>query len=321
MDQETPPFDNGTAVILSNDHTTIDCGLTPLQPQMPYEGRLTSPQPLHFSQKPQHIQNPDTLSAMAENISPHKRVSKTPALLPGLNMAAKLPSNEYHAHWPLRLKAFKAALNANLARGRSIIVIIEGWDAGGKSGTVRRIFGDLPADICTIRHAIAPTDEEKAHHFLWRFKQGLPGPGKILVQDRSWYGRVLVERAEELTPPKAWRKSYKAINAFEKDLHLGGTDIYKFWLHIDAAEHTKRLHKRIYHAEKRHKLSINDLKNHTLRGAYEAAAEDMFALTSTPHSPWHLVPANDKKYGRMKVLTTLTNALQKKSKEPPHGTA
>jgi len=196
-------------------------------------------------------------------------------------------------------------------KGISAILVFEGWDAAGKGGAVRRITHALDARQYRVIPIGAPSDEEKAHHYLWRFWRHLPRAGKFTIYDRSWYGRVLVERVEALAAYREWFRAYTEINDFESKLSEHGIVIVKFWLHIDRDEQEKRFREREKISYKRYKITREDYRNREKWEQYEMAVNDMVARTSTEYAPWHLVEANDKRYARIKVLQTCCKTLEK----------
>lgn len=196
-------------------------------------------------------------------------------------------------------------------KGISSTLVFEGWDAAGKGGAIRRLTAGLDARITRVIPVGAPTDEELAHHYLWRFWRQVPMAGFITVYDRSWYGRVLVERVEGLTAPDDWRRAYAEINDFEEQLREDGNILLKFWLHISADEQLRRFRERENVPWKRYKITPEDWRNRDRRPAYLEAADEMFARTSTAYAPWHIVAAEDKKCARLEVLRLYRDALKK----------
>jgi polyphosphate kinase 2 (PPK2 family) len=205
-----------------------------------------------------------------------------------------------------RLELIQAAY---IAQGLKAIVALEGWDAAGKGGLVTRMAATLDPRYCKVWPISAPSREEAARHYLWRFWQRLPGDREIAVFDRTWYGRVLVERVDGFTPEPRWRAAYDEINAFEALLLADGTRLVKIFLHISQKEQDKRLAERITTPWKRWKTGKDDYHNRSKRSAYMAAYHDMFRLCSPPAAPWHVVAANDKKHARVHSLELICDAL------------
>jgi len=197
------------------------------------------------------------------------------------------------------------------AEQRSAVVVFEGPDAAGKGGAIRRIVKALDARFYRVIQIAKPTDEERAQPYLWRFWRHLPRFGEFTIFDRSWYGRVLVERVERLCPEEDWQRAYAEINAFEDQLVDAGVLVFKFWLAIDSDEQLKRFREREATGYKRYKLTDEDWRNREKWGAYDVAASEMVARTSTEIAPWTLVEANDKRHARVKVLRTLCDGLER----------
>jgi polyphosphate kinase 2 (PPK2 family) len=192
----------------------------------------------------------------------------------------------------------------------SAVLVFEGPDAAGKGGCIRRVVQVLDARFYRVVPIAAPTDEERARPYLWRFWRHLPRKGEWALFDRSWYGRVLVERVEGLCEPAAWQRAYAEINAFEEQLVGSGTLVFKFWLAIDPEEQKRRFTERETTAYKRYKLTPEDWRNREKWSAYETAACDMFERTSSEMAPWTLIEANDKRHARIRVLETLRAGLE-----------
>ena len=206
--------------------------------------------------------------------------------------------------------------------GPPVCVIFEGGDASGKGGAIKRLVAQLdPRHVRVVQFA-APTPDEKRHHFLWRFFPKLPGWGGMSVFDRSWYGRVLVERVEGFATREQWLRAYDEINDFERTLADEGMILVKFWLHISTEEQLKRFKKREKDPLKTWKLTEEDWRNRDKRDAYDAAVEDMVARTSVePHAVWHLIPGDSKRYARVAVIETVIDEIEagmrRHGMEPP----
>jgi polyphosphate:AMP phosphotransferase len=200
----------------------------------------------------------------------------------------------------------KEARNAKL----SSVIAFEGWDAAGKGGAIRRLTYALSARNYQVAPIAAPNDDERAHHYLWRFWQHLSRAGRMTIFDRSWYGRVLVERVEHLITSQAWERSYAEINEFEKQLDAHDVVVLKFWLHIDADEQLRRFKDREETPYKRWKITDDDWRNREKWSRYEIAVNEMIARTSTPAASWHLIPANDKRIARIMILDRVIKALE-----------
>ena len=197
------------------------------------------------------------------------------------------------------------------AKKRNIasVLVFEGPDAAGKGGAIRRINESLDARNYQVHGIAAPTEEELAHHYLWRFWRHLPRDGHIAIFDRSWYGRVLVERIEGYASDDDWRRSYAEINDFEEQLIEHGTVVVKYWVHITKEEQLKRFKLRKNTPHKRWKLTDEDWRNRDKWGAYEEAVDDMVQFTSTAPAPWSLIAGNDKRFARVQVVQTFCDRL------------
>ena len=238
------------------------------------------------------------------------RGSTPVTILSELDMGKTLAKEAYNAG----LKRHQAQLNQlqRAARERKVstILVFEGWDAAGKGGSIRRVTAALDARDYQVIQIAAPTDEEAAHNYLWRFWRHIPRAGRVTIYDRSWYGRVLVERIEGFARTREWQRAYAEINDFEDQLVERGIVLLKFWLHITADEQLRRFQEREQIAYKTWKLTEEDWRNRERWADYELAVNDMVERTSTRQAPWTLVPANDKRYARVKVLRTLCERLE-----------
>lgn len=198
---------------------------------------------------------------------------------------------------------------AYITQGLRGIVAIEGWDASGKGGLIQRMTAELDQRYSDVWSIGAPTKDELNHHFLWRFWTKLPGKREIAVFDRTWYGRVLVERVDKLIPKPVWKRGYDEINDFEAMQIDDGVRIAKLFLHITPKEQDKRLRERLETPYKRWKTGPEDYHNRSLRDAYTDAYEDMFAQCSTAHAPWTVIAADDKKTARLAGIEAVIAAL------------
>lgn len=194
---------------------------------------------------------------------------------------------------------------------RPVVIVYEGWDAAGKGGNIRRVTEKIDPRCYTVFPISAPAGEDKTHHYLYRFWHRLPEHGHIAIFDRSWYGRVLVERVEGFCTEAAWKRSYSEINSFERQLHDFGTVIVKFWLHIGRDEQLRRFEERKRNGYKAWKLTEEDWRNRAKWGEYEAAVNEMLVKTSTKIAPWTVVEGNDKWWARVKALSTLVRTLSR----------
>ncbi len=200
-------------------------------------------------------------------------------------------------------------LDASGLLGPPICVVFEGWDASGKGGAIRRLVAPMDPRHVRVASIAAPTPDEKRHHFLSRFWSLLPGWGGMAILDRSWYGRVLVERVEGFATEEQWRRAYDEIKGFERTLCDEGMVLIKFWMHISPEEQLRRFHGRERSDLKRWKLTDEDWRNRHKWSEYEDAVNEMLERTDTSYAPWTVVEAEDKRYARVKVLQTVTNRM------------
>jgi polyphosphate:AMP phosphotransferase len=193
-----------------------------------------------------------------------------------------------------------------------VVIVYEGWDAAGKGGNIKRLTQGLDPRGYEVVPIAAPNDIEKRHHYLWRFWREMPKAGRITIFDRSWYGRVMVERVEGFCTEAEWRRAYDEINEMEYQLTRFGTVLVKFWIHIDREEQLKRFKEREKTPHKQWKITDEDWRNREKWDAYKVAVEEMLARTSTKHAPWTIVESNSKHFARLKALKTVIGAIKKK---------
>ena len=215
-------------------------------------------------------------------------------------------------------KTLQRVQQAYLGTSQRAIIVLEGWDTAGKGGVVRRLGWALDPRSFKVHAIAAPTRREKSRHYLQRFWERLPEHSQIVVFDRSWYGRVLVERVEGYATPTEWRRAYNEINEFERMLLEDGTRLVKIFLHITPKEQLRRFRARLTDPLKRWKLSYEDFRNHGHWQDYEVAIEEMVETTSTKQAHWHLVPANNKPFSRLAAFRIIVDRLSKGvALEPP----
>lgn len=217
-----------------------------------------------------------------------------------------------------RLLALRLRMGGKLGGGKlgpPVCILLEGWDASGKGGAIKRLTEPLDPRHVRVSQFAAPTADEKRHHFLWRFFPKLPGWGGWAVFDRSWYGRVLVERVERYATKEQWTRAYDEIVAFEQTLAAEGMVIVKLWMHISDEEQLKRFKKRDKDPLKQWKLTDEDWRNREKRPKYEKAVEDMLERTDHELAPWHVIPADSKRYARVAVIETVLEAAEKGVRE------
>jgi polyphosphate:AMP phosphotransferase len=259
--------------------------------------RINQPVPMEPPPTADPLELPDSSSAQI-------------TLLDQLDLTKKLDRNEYKAE----LKRYQQEINElswkAYKQKRSTVLVFEGVDAGGKGGAIRRITSAVDARLYRTMSVAAPTDEEKAHHYLWRFWRLIPRAGHIIIYDRSWYGRVLVERVEGFAKESEWRRAYSEINEFEEQLVENGSILLKFWLQVSAEEQLRRFKDREATPYKQYKITDEDWRNREKWPQYKAAVNEMVARTSTEYAPWTLVEGDDKPYARIKVLRTVCDKLR-----------
>ena len=236
-------------------------------------------------------------------------------VLSGIDLSKSLTEEEYKTRLK-KLQKRLAELHSELYRLRIPVVIgFEGWDAGGKGGAIKRLTSNLDPRGYRVNPTAAPNDIEKVHHYLWRFWNSVPKAGHIAIFDRTWYGRVMVERIEEFCSEAQWRRAYQEINEMESHMANAGAVVLKFWLHIDKDEQERRFRERQANPAKQWKITDEDWRNREKWDQYEEAVNEMLIRTSTTYAPWIVVEGNDKRYARVKVLQTVVDALEKKVKE------
>ncbi len=247
--------------------------------------------------------NPDDLSQLSDYRN---------YVLDGVDLTKTISKEEYKEQL-LKLQSRMRLLHAKMYRERvPLVCVFEGWDAAGKGGSIRRLTEKLDPRGYNVVPSSAPNDIEKAHNHLWRYWTKMPKAGHAAIFDRSWYGRVMVERIEGFCTTEEWQRAYREINNMERNLYDADTVICKFWLHIDPDEQEKRFMERRDNPQKSWKLTDEDWRNREKWDEYVTAVDEMLVRTSTPYAPWTVVEANDKYYARIKVLKTVVEALEKR---------
>ncbi len=247
-----------------------------------------------------------------------KRATKSAAVKPPMaagvlstvDLERTVSEEEYKKELPRLQERLAKLAWAGKKKGVSSVAVFEGSDAAGKGGAIRRVTWALDARVYRVIPIAAPTDEERAHHYLWRFWRHIPPGGSFTIYDRSWYGRVLVERVEGFAKEKEWKRAYLEINDFEAQLVESGIALSKLWLHISPQEQLRRFREREHVEWKKHKITDEDWRNREKWDAYETAIDEMVARTSTHDATWTLVAATDKKAARLTVLSTLCDRLE-----------
>jgi polyphosphate kinase 2 (PPK2 family) len=252
---------------------------------------------------------------------PERRVAKSQAapivrsvdklhVLRHMELGLKLDKEAYEKRIEKFQRRLALATRHPGFRERNVVCVFEGMDAAGKGGAIRRITAALDARLYHTIPIAAPTDEERAQPYLWRFWRHVPRKGRITMYDRSWYGRVLVERIEGFCGEADWMRAFAEINEFEEQLARNGAVLVKYWLQISKEEQYKRFKEREKTRFKRFKITSEDWRNREKWDAYQLAAADMIERTNTPQAPWILVEANDKYHARVKVLSALVRAIE-----------
>jgi polyphosphate kinase 2 (PPK2 family) len=222
--------------------------------------------------------------------------------------------HRYAGHYRKDLAKLQARLErilgAYIVYGRRAVIAFEGWDCAGKDGIIQRLVAEWSQAHYEVTPIGAPSAQEAAHDFLWRFRTRLPDPGQVAIFDRTWYGRVLVERVEKLASAAKWRRSYDTINTFEQHLVEDGIVLIKIFVHITQKEQDKRLRARLDDPWKRWKTGKNDFRNRSYRTAYLEAMTEMFARTDRPNTPWWVVDGNNKKAARIAALRYIADRLE-----------
>ncbi len=223
-----------------------------------------------------------------------------------------LPAGTYHRTLDAEQQRL-SELSLTLYRRRiPLIIAYEGWDAAGKGGNIKRVAAALDARSYHVHPISAPTSDELAHPFLWRFWTRLPRTGHVAIFDRTWYGRVLVERVEGFAKPDEWRRAYDEINEFEEDLHAWGAVLVKFWIDVSSEEQLRRFRDREQDPARRWKITDEDWRNRAKNDLYRRCVNDMLRLTSTEYAPWTVVESDDKHFARVKALKVINTAIERR---------
>ena len=257
---------------------------------------------------------PASKAVEAGGPAPAKQVKATfgraNSILSHLDMSGRLTPAVYARQLAeLQGKLSRLAWTAR-RKGVSMVLMFEGWDAAGKGSAIRRVTQAMDPRLYQVVGVAAPTDEERVQHYLWRFWRHLPRAGYTTIFDRSWYGRVLVERVEGFAAPPEWGRAYGEINAFEEQLTAHGIVLGKFWVHISPAEQLRRFKERQTIAYKQYKITEEDWRNREKWPAYQQAVDDMVRQCSTEYAPWTLVAGDDKKFARIQILKTIVERLE-----------
>ncbi|MDO4622054.1 MAG: polyphosphate:AMP phosphotransferase [Eubacteriales bacterium] len=241
------------------------------------------------------------------NTFPMKKMPK----LAEVDLNKSVTREEYEAELKLAQKKLKKLHNKLYRKGIPVIIAYEGWDAAGKGGNIKRMTSALDARGFTVHPIASPDSYEKNRMFLWRFWKRLPKTGHIAIFDRTWYGRVMVERLEGFCSENDWQRAFNEMNEFEKQLSDWGAVVIKFWIHIDKETQLERFNERQNTPEKRWKITEEDWRNREKWDLYELAVDEMIEKTSTEYAPWHIISSNDKLYARLQTIRIVIDAIEK----------
>ena len=231
-------------------------------------------------------------------------------VLDGVDVSLTMTKEDYKKRLSVLQKELTRLQNEMYLKRIPVVVALEGWDAAGKGGAIKRLTEPLDPRGYEVVPTAAPNDIEKAHHYLWRFWRAMPKDGHMTIFDRTWYGRVMVERIEGFCSQAEWHRAYREINQMEQNLTDHGVIVLKFWLQIDKDEQERRFNERMEDPEKQWKITDEDWRNREKWDAYVKAVDEMILRTSTTYAPWTIVEADSKYYARIKVLETVVRALK-----------
>jgi polyphosphate kinase 2 (PPK2 family) len=236
-------------------------------------------------------------------------------ILDKIDLTKSLDKKDYKKEYKeLQLEVLKCQLKVR-DDNLKVVVLFEGWDAAGKGGAIKRLTAPMDPRGFKVYSISAPTEYEKAHNYLWRFWMNMPVNGEIVIFDRSWYGRVLVERIEKFAAEDEWKRAYDEINNFEKTLTDGGHILLKYFIHISKDEQNRRFEEREKNPLKRYKIGKEDFRNRGKWDEYLIAYEDMFEKTDTHHAKWHIIEGNNKDYARIKVMKKFVKKLSEEEED------
>lgn len=244
-------------------------------------------------------------------VSPEFNLMEMPKLAQ-VSLNQKLSEDEYRQTLKEVQKKLSKLHNKLYQKKIPVIICYEGWDAAGKGGNIKRVAAALDPRGYEVLPIAAPDKAELSHHYLWRFWNRLPKTGHIAIFDRTWYGRVMVERLEGFCTNEEWHRAYNEINEFEKELYDWGAIIVKFWIHIDKDEQLRRFEDRQNTPSKQWKITEEDWRNREKWDQYEVAVNDMLQYTSTDFAPWHIIESQDKRFARIKAIRTLIHEIEER---------
>jgi polyphosphate:AMP phosphotransferase len=260
----------------------------------------------------ERLQTPDASVSVSTSHAPSLPTDPDAqvTVLDHVDLSQTLEKSEYRNQLERMQKELNLLAWKLYQQKRSCVMVFEGMDAGGKGGAIRRVTNAIDSRLYRTIPVAAPTDEENAHHYLWRFWRHIPRAGRLTIFDRSWYGRVLVERVEEFASEAEWHRAYLEINEFEEQLAESGTIMLKFWLQISQEEQLARFKAREEIPYKQHKITDEDWRNREKWEHYKLAVNEMVIRTSTEYAPWTLIAGNDKRFARIEVLQTVCDRLR-----------
>lgn len=250
------------------------------------------------------------LAERAQEELPGTEETMRTTVLDGVDVSLTMTKEDYKKRLSVLQKELTRLQNEMYLKRIPVVVALEGWDAAGKGGAIKRLTEPLDPRGYEVVPTAAPNDIEKAHHYLWRFWRAMPKDGHMTIFDRTWYGRVMVERIEGFCSQAEWRRAYREINQMEQNLTDHGVIVLKFWLQIDKDEQERRFNERMEDPEKQWKITDEDWRNREKWDAYVKAVDEMILRTSTTYAPWTIVEADSKYYARIKILETVVRALK-----------
>ena len=250
------------------------------------------------------------LAERAQEELPGTEETMRTTVLDGVDVSLTMTKEDYKKRLSVLQKELTRLQNEMYLKRIPVVVALEGWDAAGKGGAIKRLTEPLDPRGYEVVPTAAPNDIEKAHHYLWRFWRAMPKDGHMTIFDRTWYGRVMVERIEGFCSQAEWRRAYREINQMEQNLTDHGVIVLKFWLQIDKDEQERRFNERMEDPEKQWKITDEDWRNREKWNAYVKAVDEMILRTSTTYAPWTIVEADSKYYARIKILETVVWALK-----------
>ncbi len=242
----------------------------------------------------------------------HEMITAPVSILDKVDLSQALDQTKYARKLKPLQERMRELEHEVYRRRIPVVIVYQGWDAGGKGGNIRRLVQRLDPRGYEVVSIGAPNEIEKQHHYLWRFWKKFPKAGHFVIFDRSWYGRVIVERIEGFCAEEEWRRAYFEINEMEEQWANFGTVIFKFWLHISSEEQLQRFKRREEISHKQWKITEEDYRNREKWDLYKEAVDEMLYRTSTAYAPWSIIASNDKRYARVEVLDTIVNTLEKR---------